>query len=375
MIVVPRCHLGRGRKRDAFYVQTHPQATRRHASAIPRIDTGALRAESTCMHSALIIRPSSLGDIVHALPVVARPRAASRGHRRRLGRGGAVRRTRRAQSPRAPRHPGRAAPMAAPACWRARRGARSAPSGANSPPSATTAVLDLQEQVKGALIASLARGPAHGPDRASIREPVATLAYRYTHRIDPAQHLIDRCRALAGAAFGYDPPARRTSACRAARAARRVPKAATPCSSTPRSRADKLWPERALARADRAFHARRHARRAAVGHARGGRAQRAPRQRHRRRARAAASHGLPQTRCAACARRTRVRRRHRPRASGRGARRADRRAFCRDRSAPRRSRTRERARDATSAASGVVPTPDEVIDAAGHADARRCRVC
>jgi heptosyltransferase-1 len=39
------------------------------------------------------------------------------------------------------------------------------------------AVLDLQEQVKGALIARLARGAHHGPDRASIREPIATLVH------------------------------------------------------------------------------------------------------------------------------------------------------------------------------------------------------
>ena len=65
------------------------------------------------------------------------------------------------------------------------------------------AILDLQEQVKGALIARTARGVRHGPDRASIREPVATLLHDAHHRIDPAQHLIDRCRQLAAAALGY----------------------------------------------------------------------------------------------------------------------------------------------------------------------------
>ena len=67
------------------------------------------------------------------------------------------------------------------------------------------AVLDLQEQVKGALIASLARGPVHGPDRKSVREPIVTMLYRGRHRIDPEQHLIDRCRRLAGKAMGYEP--------------------------------------------------------------------------------------------------------------------------------------------------------------------------
>jgi heptosyltransferase-1 len=67
------------------------------------------------------------------------------------------------------------------------------------------AVVDLQEQVKGALVAWLARGPVHGPDRASVREPVVTLAYHRTHAVDPQQHLIDRCRQLAGKALGYLP--------------------------------------------------------------------------------------------------------------------------------------------------------------------------
>jgi heptosyltransferase-1 len=66
-------------------------------------------------------------------------------------------------------------------------------------------VLDLQEQLKGALLARLARGTVHGPDRGSVREPLATLFYRHRHRIDPAQHLVDRCRQLAGKAFGFEP--------------------------------------------------------------------------------------------------------------------------------------------------------------------------
>jgi ADP-heptose:LPS heptosyltransferase len=62
------------------------------------------------------------------------------------------------------------------------------------------AILDLQEQVKSALIARMARGRRHGPDRRSIREPLATLAHNAHHAINPAQHLIDRCRQLAAAA-------------------------------------------------------------------------------------------------------------------------------------------------------------------------------
>jgi heptosyltransferase-1 len=106
------------------------------------------------------------------------------------------------------------------------------------------AVLDLQEQVKGALIARIARGRRHGPDRASIREPIATLAHDAHHAIDPRQHLIDRCRQLAAAALGYrieGPPRFELT-----------PPTGTSTGCHPRpyvvlvhstSRPDKLWPE------------------------------------------------------------------------------------------------------------------------------------
>ncbi|HKW81708.1 MAG TPA: lipopolysaccharide heptosyltransferase I [Casimicrobiaceae bacterium] len=154
------------------------------------------------MRRALIVRPSSLGDIVHAMPIVHDIRR----HRPDLAVDWVVEESFVAL-PTMNRGVDRVVPIALRrwrhgvlerAAWREaaafRRDLRR---------DRYEVVLDLQEQVKGALIAWLARGPVHGPDRASIREPVATLAYRHCHRIDPAQHLIDRCRALAAAAFGY----------------------------------------------------------------------------------------------------------------------------------------------------------------------------
>ena len=156
------------------------------------------------MSSVLIVRPSSLGDIVHALPVV---------HDIRRHRPGisvdwvaeemfvelvALNREVRAVIPVSLRRWRRA--LLARATWRevaAFSGALRA--------RRYDVVLDLQEQVKGAFIGALARGTVHGPDRASIREPAATLAYGRTHRIEPRQHLIDRCRELAGKALGYEP--------------------------------------------------------------------------------------------------------------------------------------------------------------------------
>jgi heptosyltransferase-1 len=64
-------------------------------------------------------------------------------------------------------------------------------------------VLDLQEQVKGGLVARAARGIRHGFDRASIREPAATWFDDVHHRIPRELHFAQRCRMLAAAALGY----------------------------------------------------------------------------------------------------------------------------------------------------------------------------
>jgi heptosyltransferase-1 len=150
----------------------------------------------------LVVRPSSLGDIVHALTLVADVRA----HRPDLAidwvaETGFV--------PLVGLHPGirRIVPVAlrqwrhhlfAASTWRAFAAFRDALRREQY-----AAVLDLQEQIKGALIARMARGTRHGPDRASIREPFASFAHDVHHAIDPRQHFIARCRQLAAAALGY----------------------------------------------------------------------------------------------------------------------------------------------------------------------------
>ena len=154
------------------------------------------------MSAILVIRPSSLGDVVHALSLVsdvrrARPELAidwvaeeafvplvTLDPRLRRVIPVALRRWRREL--------GQAATWREFAAFRrALRAERYA------------AVIDLQEQLKGSLMASLALGPRHGADRASIREPVATLFHDVHHPIDRNAHLIDRCRQLTAAALGY----------------------------------------------------------------------------------------------------------------------------------------------------------------------------
>ncbi|MCC6870253.1 MAG: lipopolysaccharide heptosyltransferase I [Burkholderiales bacterium] len=107
------------------------------------------------------------------------------------------------------------------------------------------AILNLQEQFKGALVARLARGRRHGLDWRSIREPIATLVDDVHHAIPRDQHFIDKARALAGAALGYP--------VRGAPRWKLTPPAPGPLAPTgpyalalhATSRADKLWPEEA----------------------------------------------------------------------------------------------------------------------------------
>jgi heptosyltransferase I len=67
------------------------------------------------------------------------------------------------------------------------------------------AVVDTQGLLRTALIAAAARGRRHGYDRASIREPLASLFYDVRHRVAWRAHAIPRNRALCGLALGYEP--------------------------------------------------------------------------------------------------------------------------------------------------------------------------
>ncbi len=68
-------------------------------------------------------------------------------------------------------------------------------------------VLDLQGLLKSALWARQARGPVAGYGRASAREPLATLLYARRANVGRQLHAVDRCRRLAAAHLGYALPA------------------------------------------------------------------------------------------------------------------------------------------------------------------------
>lgn len=65
------------------------------------------------------------------------------------------------------------------------------------------AVIDTQGLVKSALLARAARGRRHGFDASSAREGLAARFYDVKHPIPRGQHAVIRNRALVAAALGY----------------------------------------------------------------------------------------------------------------------------------------------------------------------------
>jgi len=68
-------------------------------------------------------------------------------------------------------------------------------------------VLDSQGLLKSAVLGALARGPMYGLDRASVREPPAALFYARAFAVARPRHAVVRNRDLAAQAFGYAVPA------------------------------------------------------------------------------------------------------------------------------------------------------------------------
>jgi heptosyltransferase-1 len=67
-------------------------------------------------------------------------------------------------------------------------------------------IIDAQGLIKSAIIARLAHGPRSGLDRGSAREPVAARAYENTFAIARNQHAVQRVRQLFAAALDYPVP-------------------------------------------------------------------------------------------------------------------------------------------------------------------------
>lgn len=124
-------------------------------------------------------------------------------------------------------------------------------------------VLDMQALMKSAWLVRQTRGVRHGLDWRSAREPLASLFYQVRHRVEFWQPAVIRQRTLAALAFGYTyngpPDFGLQSFARQAQAAAQACAAATEECARPHhhlntdhgyavimpsaSRDDKLWPE------------------------------------------------------------------------------------------------------------------------------------
>lgn len=106
-------------------------------------------------------------------------------------------------------------------------------------------VLDTQGLLKSALIARQAAGPVSGYNAASAREPVAAAWYQHQFAIPTQAHAVVRNRALAAAALGYVLPDGVPDYGVASPAAENDWLPAKPYVTllTATSRDDKLWPE------------------------------------------------------------------------------------------------------------------------------------
>lgn len=101
------------------------------------------------------------------------------------------------------------------------------------------AIVDLQGLVKSAWLASRAKGPRFGYDWASAREPLAGVSYQHTFAVSKAEHAVTRNRELLAKALQYELPAAQNSY--GLQLISQKKRLVVCCHAT--SRDDKLWPE------------------------------------------------------------------------------------------------------------------------------------
>jgi heptosyltransferase-1 len=65
------------------------------------------------------------------------------------------------------------------------------------------AILDTQGLLKSAIVAKMARGPVHGFGPRTAREPLAARFYDFRYEFAPADHKVERYREVAARALGY----------------------------------------------------------------------------------------------------------------------------------------------------------------------------
>jgi heptosyltransferase-1 len=156
------------------------------------------------MADILFIKTSSLGDVVHHMPALNEARA-------RLPDAHFAWLVEEAYAPLVRLHP--AANAVIPVAWRRWRRSLLAPATLAEIGTGLRAVranrydcvIDTQGLVRTAVMARMARGRRHGYDRASIREPLASMFYDVCHSVSRVLHAVERNRTLTGLALGYAP--------------------------------------------------------------------------------------------------------------------------------------------------------------------------
>ena len=208
------------------------------------------------MKTILLVRLSSLGDVLHTLP-------AATDIGRALPDATLDWVVEEAYAPLVRMHPAvqRAIPFALrrwrdgvlqPRTWREfaafRRALRER---------AYDAVIDVQGLVKSACVAWLARGTRHGYGPHTARERFAAWAYDRTYEIPREEHSVERYRALAARALGYSPQPPIDYGIVAPPAPAAPPRGPYCVLFHSTARAGKLWPEPSWVELGRILEARR----------------------------------------------------------------------------------------------------------------------
>lgn len=103
------------------------------------------------------------------------------------------------------------------------------------------AIIDAQGLYKSAWLAYLAHGVRHGYDYHSIREPLASFSYHQRYKVAKSQHAVTRIRILFSQVFGYRLPNDAPNYAISVHAGAAEKNAVVFIHAT--SRAEKLWPE------------------------------------------------------------------------------------------------------------------------------------
>jgi len=156
------------------------------------------------MASILVIKTSSLGDVIHHMPALTEARKARPDARFTWL-------VEEAFAPLVRLHP--AVAEVVPVAWRRWRKSLYAPATLGEIARSLRAIraprydliVDSQGLLRSAMIARHAHGRRHGYDAASIREPLAAPFYDVCHHVSCDLHAVERNRILSGLALGYTP--------------------------------------------------------------------------------------------------------------------------------------------------------------------------